>query len=77
MITEKQLSDIAEEQASYVFVGNEVQRRKKIGIEIGRIIVVSGVRRCGKSTYLKQMFSGSNDILSINFEDPRLDAFEI
>lgn len=40
-------------------------------------LIVSGVRRCGKSTLLFQLMAGKYpDAIFINFEDPRLYAFE-
>ena len=40
-------------------------------------LVVSGVRRCGKSTLLFQLLSGKfPEALYVNFEDPRLYEFE-
>jgi len=41
-------------------------------------LIVSGIRRCGKSTLLHQVFN-SNSSLSIylNFEDPRLAGFDL
>lgn len=42
------------------------------------VLVISGVRRCGKSTLLKQILkSRFKQILFLNFEDPRLSGFEL
>ena len=42
------------------------------------VLVISGVRRCGKSTFLKQILkSRFNQFLFLNFEDPRLSGFEL
>jgi predicted AAA+ superfamily ATPase len=41
-------------------------------------LIVSGIRRCGKSTLLKQMLNANNSKkLFLNFEDPRLFNFEL
>jgi len=39
--------------------------------------VISGVRRCGKSTFLKQIMSQCADIAYFNFEDSRIFGFEV
>lgn len=42
------------------------------------VLVISGVRRCGKSTLLKQVLkSRFKQVLFLNFEDPRLSGFEL
>jgi predicted AAA+ superfamily ATPase len=41
-------------------------------------LIVSGIRRCGKSTLLLQLLkSGNRPALYVNFEDPRLFGFEL
>lgn len=40
-------------------------------------LIISGIRRCGKSTLLRQLFEvDAEKTLHLNFEDPRLAAFE-
>jgi len=42
------------------------------------VLVISGVRRCGKSTLLKQILKDKfKEPLFLNFEDPRLSGFEL
>jgi len=42
------------------------------------VLVISGVRRCGKSTLLKQILKNRfNNSIFLNFEDPRLSGFEL
>jgi len=43
----------------------------------GRIRIISGIRRCGKSTYLREQFRDSGQALFLNFEDPRLEGFDL
>ena len=40
-------------------------------------ITISGVRRCGKSTLLRQLLKDIEQVNYLNFEDPLLSAFEI
>lgn len=41
------------------------------------ILIISGVRRCGKSTLIKNRFLEMKNSLYLNFEDPRLVNFEL
>lgn len=41
------------------------------------IVVITGIRRCGKSTLLRQLSAGYSDFLYINFDDDRLMDFTI
>lgn len=42
------------------------------------IEVITGIRRCGKSTLMRQLISGTSDNYAyLNFEDPRIFDFEI
>jgi len=51
---------------------------KKIQAKSKHIEVISGVRRCGKSTILKLLMQQyKNNIAYFNFEDPRVHNFEI
>lgn len=41
-------------------------------------LIVSGIRRCGKSTLLQQIHKEySNESIYLNFEDPRLAGFDL
>ncbi|MBI2981483.1 MAG: ATP-binding protein [Deltaproteobacteria bacterium] len=61
---------------------HSVHREAKKGIlerwDQGHVIVLTGVRRCGKSTLMRQMMQelserfSSEQMLQLNFEDPRL-----
>lgn len=53
MILEEQLKLIIEEQAETQRLENYVKRKAEIQSTSNRILVVSGIRRCGKSTLLK------------------------
>ena len=39
--------------------------------------VISGIRRCGKSTLLRQLLKKEKNFYYINLEDVRLDDFEL
>ena len=41
-------------------------------------LIISGIRRCGKSTYLHQLVkNGNENFIYLNFEDPRLVGFDL
>lgn len=49
----------------------------QIDLQTDMIQVVSGIRRCGKSTLLKQLMKHYSTIAFFNFEDPRIFNFEV
>jgi len=49
----------------------ELRPRKKFAI------IISGIRRCGKSTLLKQMIEKQDNFYYFNFEDPRVLDFKV
>ena len=42
-----------------------------------QIVVVSGIRRCGKSTLLRQFAERTGEVLYVNLDDERLFGFEV
>jgi uncharacterized protein len=50
---------------------------KKINLSLKHVEVVSGVRRCGKSTFLKQIMIQYTEFAYFNFEDSRIFGFEV
>ncbi len=40
-------------------------------------IIISGIRRCGKSTLLRQVMNATNGKYYFNFEDPKASSFEL
>ena len=77
MILEQQLKIVIEEQNKTKKLKKYVSRNSDMQDAGGRILVVSGVRRCGKSTLLQHNFGLQKNSININFEDPRLEGFEI
>jgi len=69
-------------------IDSQQQRLKRIGSGMLRSIpispvttthalIISGIRRCGKSTLLRQLMQrDSTNIVYLNFEDPRLATFD-
>ncbi|MEK6926188.1 MAG: ATP-binding protein [Nanoarchaeota archaeon] len=68
--TQKESLDLAESSI-------EREALKKIDVKIPFVLVLSGIRRCGKSTLLKQIMKKVKDFYYFNFEDPRAVNFEV
>jgi hypothetical protein len=50
----------------------------KLQLSTSHILIITGVRRCGKSTLLQQISKKINEeIIYFNFEDPRIYGFEL
>ncbi|MEK6970901.1 MAG: ATP-binding protein [archaeon] len=56
--------------------GIERELREKIDIDLPFALVLSGIRRCGKSTLLRQLMKEAKQYYYFNFEDPRGTGFE-
>jgi len=57
--------------------GTEREECGKIDLNVPFAIVVSGIRRCGKSTLLRQVMKKTKNFYYFNFEDPRATGFEV
>ena len=57
--------------------GIERELLNKITFKVPHAIVISGIRRCGKSTLLKQLMKKTKSYYYFNFEDPRAMNFSI
>lgn len=77
MIAKDILESIIEDQVNTFHRGKTIDRELQLPERTNRIIVVSGIRRCGKSTLMKQKYLKKNKALYINFEDPRLINFDL
>jgi predicted AAA+ superfamily ATPase len=75
MISKLVLSEIIQDQLNSFLKMKWIARDTEIPFDSKRILIISGVRRCGKSTLIRQMLLHSEKALYINFEDPRLINF--
>ena len=66
MITKQQLSEIISEQFEVFQKKKLVERQVYFPVESSRIIIVSGVRRCGKSTLIRQKLLDSGKTVYLN-----------
>lgn len=80
MITTSQLEELVLSQKE-AFLSRDPGIPREIATERFRetdqIVVITGIRRCGKSTLLRQLSAQYNDFLYINFDDDRLMDFSV
>ena len=80
MITKDVLKSIVKsqrEELNSMEIGVERERIKNIQIDIPFAIIISGVRRCGKSTILKQIMKKLKNYYYFNFEELKATNFEV
>ncbi len=81
MIQKNFLSEIIQQQSEALQAKGEGMIRDKLAFlpDVNNYaLIVSGIRRCGKSTLLHQLLKRQYiDTLHVNFDDPRLFDFEI
>lgn len=67
------------QQASLGPKGGLINRTymQNINLSLRHVEVISGVRRCGKSTFLKQIMLQYSELAYFNFEDSRIFGFEV
>jgi len=57
--------------------GIEREAFGKIFLDVPFAVVISGIRRCGKSTLLRQVMKQKHSAYYFKFEDPRAENFEV
>ena len=77
MITKSLLGEIIEDQQKSFLRKKWIERNKEIPLNTNRIIIISGVRRCGKSTLIRQKLLRTGHAIYVNFEDTRLINFTV
>ncbi len=76
MITEEILRVVIKDVHPVNSLRRIVEREKTIPMNSNRIVVITGIRRCGKSTLLKHNIKNFDEAIFINFEDIRLEGFD-
>jgi uncharacterized protein len=79
MILKETLRAIVLSQRDVITMAEKGIAREKAGeitIDAPFAIVLSGIRRCGKSTLLRQLIKAKRNFYYFNFEDPRATDFE-
>src|SRR4030067_1814590 len=80
MILKETLRNIVKRQRSELEsleYGRDRTVAAKIDLKLPFAIILSGIRRCGKSTLLRQIMKTTKNSHYFNFEDPRATEFEV
>ena len=80
MILKEDLREIARVQRKSIMesdAGITREKNAEIDISMPFALVISGIRRCGKSTLLRQLIKKKENFYYFNFEDPRTTAFDV
>jgi hypothetical protein len=77
MISKQLLQEIIRDQNENFLRKKLLDREQNLPNDSNQIVIVSGVRRCGKSVLIRKSFFEPEFGLYLNFEDPRLVNFEM
>ncbi len=78
MFTKDKLKEIIRSQKDNLNLLNEgILRNEEIKISESFANIITGIRRCGKSTFLMQILNNQKISYYLNLEDPRLEGFEL
>lgn len=79
MITLQTLTDVISQQREFLLstpTGTIREKLPQMLPQPGVASIITGIRRCGKSTLLRQMIDLSTEFNYLNFEDVRLFQFQ-
>ncbi len=80
MLDKEKLKKVIQLQREWILnIDRGINRRELGDIKLleSFALVISGIRRCGKSTLLSQILSRQKKFYYLNLEDPRLEGFEL
>jgi len=80
MITKETLKEVIVSQRDSLEkleLGTSRENESEVKIEDSFALIITGVRRCGKSTFLNQLLKKQKKGYYLNLEDPRLNNFEL
>ncbi|WP_373521381.1 ATP-binding protein [Aquiflexum sp.] len=75
MVSKDTIKEIIADQSRYFVPDLMIKREINIPLDDKRVIIVTGVRRSGKSMLIRKSFQ--EDGMYLNFEDPRLVNFDV
>jgi len=76
MILKSELRKIVNAQQSQIEKDLGVARETELNLIPKFVSIISGIRRCGKSTFARQVLQNFESVYYLNFEDIRLAKFE-
>ena len=80
MLSEEVLREVIASQRKWILQlepGLERDQLQTINLRTGFTLIITGIRRCGKSTLLNQILKQQPASYYLNLEDPRLEGFEL
>ena len=80
MLLRETLQEIVESQREELSAAEKGVERELLGnidVRLPHAVIISGARRCGKSTLLRQLMRKTKSFYYFNFEDPRAAGFEL
>ena len=80
MITRETLKEVIttqKESLDKTEYGTPREKGREAKMEDSFALVITGVRRCGKSTFLNQILRKQKKCYYLNLEDPRIDSFDL
>jgi predicted AAA+ superfamily ATPase len=80
MLLEERIKEIAQIQEKDFLSQEDGVRRDlldEIDVNVPHAVIISGIRRCGKSTLLKQLMHKAGECNFFNFEDNRAGGFDL
>jgi uncharacterized protein len=81
MVLKSDIQESVDEQRVWLHKKSQGEKRnslKNLKLTKEHIIIITGIRRCGKSTLLSQLMSANKGQYGyLNFEDPRIFGFEL
>ena len=80
MITQETLHEVIRLQREFLDkeeLGTPRKKEEDITIGDSFAFIITGIRRCGKSTFLNQLLKKQKKGYYLNLEDPRLEGFEL
>ncbi len=78
MLRKEVLREVIESQRKWILdIEKGVERHLlgEVNVMPSFVLVIAGIRRCGKSTLLSQILKKSKNFYYLNLEDPRLESF--
>ena len=75
--TLKEIILLQREALNKLEAGTPREKEKEVNISDSFALIITGVRRCGKSTFLNQLIKKQKKAYYLNLEDPRLEGFEL